>query len=305
MPSLRQLEYLVALYDKRHFRRAAETVGVSQPTLSAQLKAFERDLGATLVERGRAGVVFTPLGEEIVQIAHRIVRDMVEIRQKASSYGQDFGGTIRLGLPATIGPYLLPRMLPELHRTYPSLRLYVREEVPLTLPSALQEGRYDVLITPLPVKGAEFEVVPVFREPLFIAVAADHPLARSDEIKRSDLADQSILTLETGHHLHEQAEAMCEEFGARLRFDFEGTSLDTLRQMVAMGVGLSLLPGLYVRSSVAQDTSVKALKIRGRSLFRTIGVVWRRKSTLGAQYEKLANYVAKTIAREFPDFPRL
>lgn len=223
----------------------------------------------------------------------------------ASSYGHDFGGTIRLGLPPTIGPFLLPRMLPNLHRTYPDLRLYVREEVPKTLPSALQEGRHDVLITPLPVKGAELAVTPVFREPLYVAVAADHPLARAEDIVRSDLAGQSILTLEAGHHLHEQAEAICEEFGARIRFDFEGTSLDTLRQMVAMGVGLSLLPGLYVRSTVDQDRSVKALKIRDRALFRTIGVVWRRSSTLGAQYERLAGYVAETVARDFPDFPRL
>jgi len=258
MPSLKQLEYLVALHEKRHFRRAAERAGVSQPTLSAQLKALEQDLGGTLVERSRSGVVFTPLGKEVVRIAHRILRDIGEIRQMASNYGHDFGGTIRLGLPPTIGPYLLPRVLPNLHRTYPDLRLYVREEVPKTLPSALQEGRHDVLITPLPVKGAEVTVLPVFREPLFVVVAADHPLARAEDIVRSDLAGQSILTLETGHHLHEQAEAICEEFGARLRFDFEGTSLDTLRQMVAMGVGLSLLPGLYVRSAIDQDTGVKA-----------------------------------------------
>jgi LysR family hydrogen peroxide-inducible transcriptional activator len=196
-------------------------------------------------------------------------------------------------------------MLPDLHRNYPSLRLHVREEVPVALPVALQDGRYDVLITPLPIRGAELAVEPVFREPLYIAVAADHPLAQKDEIARSELAGQSILTLETGHQLHEQAEAMCEEFGARLRFDFEGTSLDTLRQMVAMGVGFSLLPGLYVRSMLEQDTSVKALRIRERSIFRTIGVAWRQTSSLGGQYRKLAGYVAETVEREFPEFPRL
>jgi LysR family hydrogen peroxide-inducible transcriptional activator len=196
-------------------------------------------------------------------------------------------------------------MLPDLHRSYPRLRLYVREEVPLTLPTALQDGRYDVLITPLPVRGAELTVAPVFREPLYIAVAADDPLARGDEISRADLAGRSILTLETGHHLHEQAEAMCAELGARLRFDFEGTSLDTLRQMVAMGVGFSLLPGLFVHTMLEGDKSIKALRIRGRALFRTIGIAWRRSSSLGLHYRKLADHVAETVKREFPEFPLL
>jgi LysR family hydrogen peroxide-inducible transcriptional activator len=212
---------------------------------------------------------------------------------------------MRLGLPSTIGPYLLPRMVPQLHCTYPNLRLYVRENLPLALPSALQDGRLDVIITPLPVREAELTVVPVFREPMYLAVAVDHPLAKHEEITRADLTGQSILTLEAGQHLHEQAKAMCEEFGARLRSDFEGTSLDTLRQMVAMGAGLTFLPGLYVRTMLEQDSSVKALRIRGRAIARTIGVVWRRNSALGEQYGKLARYVAETVEREFPDFPRL
>ena len=114
MPSIRQLEYLVALHEKRHFRRAAERAGISQPTLSAQLKDLEADLGAQLVERSRAGVIFTPVGTEVVEIARRIIRDVDEIRQLVASYGQEFGGTMRLGLPSTIGPYLLPRMVPRL-----------------------------------------------------------------------------------------------------------------------------------------------------------------------------------------------
>lgn len=305
MPSLRQIEYLVALHETRHFRRAAEQVGVSQPTLSAQLKTMEARLGAQLVERNRSGVVFTPLGERLMDNARRILREVQEIRETALSYGQDFGGTIRLGLPPTIGPYLLPRMLPDLHTTYPDLRLYVREEIPHRLPRALQDGRFDVLITPLPVRGQDLESLPVFREPLFIAMAADHPLAAKAELERDDLNGQSILTLEAGHQLHEQAEAMCEEFGAQLMFDFEGTSLDTLRHMVAMGTGLSFLPGLYVRSVLERDEAVRALQIRARAIYRTIGLVWRRTSALSGQYRKLADHVREAIERDFPEFPRL
>jgi LysR family hydrogen peroxide-inducible transcriptional activator len=302
MPSLRQIEYLVALYEARHFRRAAEQVGVSQPTLSAQLKALEERLGGQLVERSRSRVVFTALGERIIENARRILRDVREMRETALSYGQEFGGTIRLGLPPTIGPYLLPRMLPQLHNDYPSLRLYVREQVPQTLPQSLQDGRYDVLVTPLPVRGADLESLPVFREPLYIAIPADHPLAAKSEIERADLNGQSILALEAGYQLHEQAEAMCEEFGARLLFDFEGTSLDTLRQMVGMGMGFSFLPGLYVKSVLAMDQSVEARQIKGRAISRTIGLVWRQTSGLDAQYRKLAGFVGETIARDFPDF---
>ncbi len=305
MPSIRQIEYLVALSETRHFRRAAELVGVSQPTLSAQLKTLEGRLGGQLVERSRSGVIFTPLGEQILDHARRILREVQDIRETALSYSEEFGGTIRLGLPPTIGPYLLPRMLPNLHRAYPKLRLHVREEVPQTLPRSLQDGRYDVLITPLPVRGQEFESVPVFREPLFLVMASDHPLAKKKEIERADLSGQSILTLEAGHQLHEQVEAICEEFGARLRFDFEGTSLDTLRQMVGMGAGLSFLPGLYVRSALSLDRSVRAHQIKRRAIYRTIGLVWRQTSALASQYEMLADHVHETVKREFPDFVRV
>lgn len=305
MLSFRQLQYLMALSETRHFRRAAEQVGASQPTLSAQLKTMEERLGVQLVERSRSRVVLTGAGERILEPARRILRDLDEIREIAVSYGHAFGGTIRLGLPPTIGPYLLPRMVPQLHELYPDLRLYVREQTPQTLPRALADGRFDVLVMPLPVQGAELDVVPVFREPLYLVVPVDHPLAAKPEIRRADLRGRSILTLGAGHQLHEQTEAMCEEFGARLRFDFEGTSLDTLRQMVGMGMGLSFLPGLYVRTVLNTDTSLSARRIEGRTVTRTIGVVWRQSSSLADRYRMFADYVRDTIARDFPDFVRL
>lgn len=305
MPSIRQLEYLAALHTTRHFRRAAESVGVSQPTLSAQLKVLEERLGVQLVERDRSSVIFTPVGEEILGVARSVLRDVQEIRDVAASQRGEFGGLIRLGLPPTIGPYLLPRMLPELHKTYPKLKLYVREEVPQILPNSLTEGRHDVLITPLPVIGSEFETVAVFREPLVIVAPADHPLAAMPTIDRIQLRGQSILSLEAGHQLHEQVEAICEDFGAELLLDFEGTSLDTLRQMVAIGMGLSFLPGLYVEATLGNDTSVKALTLKGRSLFRTIGLVWRRTSARSNEFKKLADYTRETVKRDFPDFPIL
>ncbi len=305
MPSLRQLEYLLAIAAERHFRRAAERAGVSQPTLSAQLSALEERLGVQLVERSRSGVMLTPAGEGIETIARRVLRDVQEIKDVAAGQKGELSGVVRLGLPPTIGPYLLPRLLPKLHKAYPQLKLYVREEVPQSLPSTLQDGGHDVVIMPVPVRSGDLVSTALFREPLYLAVPADHPLAAREEVERNDLRGQSILTLETGHQLREQVEAICDEFGADLLVDFEGTSLDTLRQMVGMGMGLSFLPGLYVHTSLDKDSSVRALQLRGRSLYRTIGIAWRKTSARSTEFEKLARHVQDGMKRSFPGFSLL
>lgn len=303
MPSLRQLEYLVALSEARHFRRAAEKAGVSQPTLSAQLGTLEQRLGVQLVERSRSKVILTPVGAEIERIARRILTGVQEIRDTAAGQGQELAGMIRLGLPPTIGPYLLPRLLPRLHKSYPDLKLYVREEVPQSLPVSLEEGNHDIVVMPIPVRGAELESLPLFREPLYLAVPSDHVLAEKDTVERKDLRNQSILTLESGHQLREQVDAICEEFGADVLSNFEGTSLDTLRQMVGMGMGLSFLPGLYVHSTLRNDSSVKAMELKGRSISRTIGMLWRKTSAREAEFSKLADHIRDAVRRSFPKVP--
>lgn len=150
--------------------------------------------------------------------------------------------------------------------------------------------------------GSSLKTLAVFREPLFIAIPADHPLAKKRAIVRNDLKGQSILALESGHQLQKQVEAVCEEVRANLMLDYEGTSLDTLREMVGMGMGLSFLPGLYVRSSLGQDPSVKVSELEDRSLHRTIGLVWRKSSYRGSEFETLAVHLRNTIQRDFADF---
>lgn len=302
MPSLRQLQYLLAVDDQRHFRRAAAKVGVSQPTLSAQLNTLEQTLGAQLVERSRSRVLLTPVGREIAEIARRILRDVQEIRDVATHKLGEPGGTIRLGLPPTIGPYLLPRVVPRIHRAYPDLKLYVREDVPLNLPDGLDQGKYDVVIMPVPVRDEGLEMVRLFREPLHLVVPADSDLSARDQIERRELKNRSILTLETGHHLREQVQSLCEEFGAELRSEFEGTSLDTVRQMVGMGMGLSFLPGLYVHSVLSRDNSVKSIGLKGRALYRTIGLLWRDTSARKPEFEQLAQHIRDTVRRSFSQF---
>lgn len=302
MPSLRQLEYLLAIDEQRHFRRAAAKTGVSQPTLSAQLGALEEALGAQLVERNRSRVLLTPVGREIAEIARRIVRDVQEIRDVATHKLGEPGGTIRLGLPSTIGPYLLPRVVPRIHRAYPDLKLYVREDIPLNLPDGLDQGKYDVVIMPVPVRDEGLEMVRLFREPLYLVVPADSELSARDQIERKELKHRSILTLETGHHLREQVESLCKEFGAELHTDYEGTSLDTVRQMVGMGMGLSFLPGLYVHSTLSRDSSVKSINLKGRALYRTIGLLWRNTSARKPEFEQLAQHIRETVKKSFSTF---
>jgi LysR family transcriptional regulator, hydrogen peroxide-inducible genes activator len=304
VPNIRQLEYLVALADTLNFRRAAERTNTTQPTLSEQLKALEERLGAQLVERGRTRVMMTPIGQQVVEIARRILRDTNEIRQLAASGGKELSGILRLGLPPTIGPYLLPMVLPALHKSFPDLKLYIREDLPEVLPRALEEGSLDIVITVLPVPEAEFVSRSLFREPLFLVVGADHPLASKPEVQRSDLNGQDVLALGRGHQLHNVVVALCEEFGARLRYDYEGTSLDTLREMVVMGLGMTFLPGLYVRREILADPSLKVLELHGRSIYRHIGIAWRKSSALQATYEQLAGFFGKVVERELADLAK-
>lgn len=301
MPSIRQLEYLVAIADTLHFRRAAERCNTTQPTLSEQLKALEDRLGAQLVERDRSRVVLTSVGTQAVAIARRILRDVEEMKSVSATGGRELAGLLRLGLPPTIGPYLLPHVLPELHARYPELRLFIRESLPSLLPGALEDGSLDVIITMLPLRQGDFETAQLFREPLILAVAADHPLASRGQIERRDLAGLDVLTLGPGHQLHDVVQSLCEEFGARLREDFAGTSLDTLREMVVMGLGVTFLPGLYVRREILNDPSLKLIEIKGRTTSRTVGMAWRKASAQQGSYAKLADFFQQAVAGKFSD----
>lgn len=303
MPTLRQLEYLVAVADTRHFGRAAERVHITQPTLSEQLRALEQRLGVQLVERSRSNVVVTPLGFEVVEVARRMLRDAQRMRDITGYTGSGMGGVVRLGLPSTIGPYLLPRVVPHLHALYPQLKLYVREELPHVLPRGLAEGVHDVIVAPLPVAQSGFKEAVLFEEPLYLAVPIDHELARRDSIKAHDLAGVDLLALGPGHQLREIVVNLAAESGANIRFDYEGTSLDTLREMMATGLGVSLLPGLYVRSVVRNDPRFKTFEIGRRGLKRTIGMLWRKTKATQPNFERLAALFRETVEQEFAVAP--
>lgn len=301
MPTLQQLRYLVAVAETLHFRRAAELTHVTQPTLSGQLRELEQKLGVQLVERSRAKVILTPIGKEIASRGRAVLRDVQDIVELAKHGQSILGGTIRIGVLQSLGPYLLPHILPELHQNYPNLKLYVREGMPQALLNGVDGGSLDLLLFPLPVAGADLQTVRLFREPLWIVAPCDHELAAKEHAERSDLKGETIMALERGHRLHDQVRQLCEQYGANLALDYEGTSLDTLRQMVGMGMGLSFLPALYVRSEVTQDDQVIAREMHSRAPFRMIGMIWRRHSARQEEFLTLAGLIRGILKGRVPE----
>jgi len=298
---MQQLRYLVAVADQLHFRRAAEACNVTQPTLSAQIKELELRLDTILVERSRSKVMMTPTGKEIAERGRRILREVAEIESIAKSQKALLSSVIRLGVVQTVGSYFLPLVIPDLHRQYPKLGLYVREGLPDVLLPSLEDGSLDLLIFPLPVTRAELETMPLFREPIQVVVPSDHRLASETEIDPVMLRGEIILSLEPGHRLYELVRKISDDYGVELSHDYEGTSLDTLRQMVATGMGLSLMPALYVKSEVAHQDLVVARPFRGTAPSRTIGMVWRKGTSREEEYRLLSSLLCKSLMDRSPE----
>ncbi|MEO1093076.1 MAG: LysR substrate-binding domain-containing protein [Pseudomonadota bacterium] len=302
MPTLQQLRYLVAVADTAHFRRAAERCHVSQPTLSGQLKELEARLQGQLVERDRrARVVLTPLGREVVGRARRALREVEDIRDLARRGGPTPVGTTRLGALPTLGAYFLSLVVPDLHRAFPELKLFVREGSHDGLLAGLDDGQLDALLFPLPVRGDHLETTPLLGEPLLIVVPSDHPLAREQAIGPERLRGETVLALEPGYRLHVQVEELCESFGAQLSRDFEGTSLDTLRLMVGMGMGIAFLPALYVRSEARKDPAVVVVQLVPEPPERLVGLVWRKRSARSEAFHTLAEHMRSVFRASVPD----
>ncbi len=210
-----------------------------------------------------------------------------------------FSGTFRLGILSTLGPYLLPHILPSLHEKYPDLRLYIREGMPDAQVQDLEDGKLDLLAFPLPINRTEIETARLFREPLQVVVPREHPLAGRQAIQREDLRGETVLALARGHRLHDQVHDLCDEFNANMSLDFEGTSLDTLRQMVSMGLGISFLPMLYVLAETERARSVSVIPVNRNSPSRMIGLAWRRKSSHRSDYQDLASFIRDAM-RQVP-----
>ena len=299
--TLKQLRYLLAIAETLHFRRAAELCGVSQPALSAQIQNLEAMLGVRLVERSRSGVCLSPVGREVTRRAQRIKEETQGIIDLTAGAKSGLAGIIRLGTKVTLGPYLLPHVVAALHRQHKELKLYVRESAPLDLEPELAQGRHDVLLSELAPTSAEHETKRLFREPLYLALAVDHPLAREKSVAVKSLRGLDVLSLGPQYHLHEQINALCRDFGARLVRDYEGTSLDALRQMVGMGMGIAFLPALYTHSEIKANSEVVVKPLTGRLVTRPVGLIWRKNAGRVSAYETMADVIIDVARKNFKD----
>jgi LysR family hydrogen peroxide-inducible transcriptional activator len=275
--TLQELRYLVALADKGHFARAAEACHVGQPTLSTQLRKLEDYLGVTLFERNKHHLRPTPVGNQIIERARRVLSVIDEIRELASNDRDPMSGPLRLGVIPTLGPYLVPHLLPAIRASYRNLHLYLREDLTGNLLERLRHGSLDVLLLALPVRGDDIEALPLFREAFVVALPMGHPLAGLDRIDETALASENVLLLEEGHCMRDQALAICGATSSEQREELKATSIETLRQMVAAGVGCTLLPRLAAIPGVGSVNHgmVEIRSFRTPEPTRTLGLVWR------------------------------
>jgi LysR family transcriptional regulator, hydrogen peroxide-inducible genes activator len=273
---LKDLRYLVAVADCRHFGKAAERCFVSQPTLSAQLKKLEEYLGVQLIERQPNNVSLTEAGNQIVSRARRILEASDEVVTLARSHRDPLAGRLRVALLPTIGPYLLPRIAPPLRKAMPRLELQLYEYQTGPMLEKLQGGELDVGILALPVDLEGLEARELFVEPFIVALPDQHKLTKRDSVKIDDLKDETLLLLEDGHCLRDQALEVCSRIGVQEKQDFRATSLETLRQMVATGAGLTLLPELASRGAYGNAKGVVIRPFAKPAPSRHVGAVWRK-----------------------------
>jgi LysR family hydrogen peroxide-inducible transcriptional activator len=296
--TLQELKYLVALADHGHFGRAAEACFITQSTLSTQIKKLEDFLGVTLFDRSLKRVTPTPIGREILQAARNIVEESERIRELAKHAQDPMERTLHLGVIPTLGPYYLPHALTLVHRKHPGLRLLLREEMTPQILEHLVDGKLDAGLLALPVTDDSLHVESLFYEPFYAALPAGHALAKRDVLKVSDIMAEKLLLLDEGHCLRDQALDVCGT-GSRGREEVRATSLETLRQMVGMGLGLTLLPALAVDAAPRlTKKTVETRPFKKPAPGRTIGLVWRKRAPFPETFERLAATLKASLPTE-------
>jgi LysR family transcriptional regulator, hydrogen peroxide-inducible genes activator len=301
--NLRDLRYLVALADLKHFGRAAEACFVSQPTLSTQLKKFEDELGVPLIERNPRNVLLTDVGEAVVARARVMLREADEIRNIARRAKDPESGMVKLGIFPTLGPYLLPHIVPNIVKRFPKLELILVEEKTETILRKLNEGELDCAILALPLHEDNLHVEFLFEEDFILAVPKSHAFAKQKKARLADLAEEKLLLLDDGHCLRDQALEVCHMAGAGEKSGFRATSLETLRHMVAANVGMTLLPALTVHPPAPVSSAVVLIPFFDPPPHRRIAMVWRRTSALTAFLHQLVPLV-KSIPKSLLHAPK-
>jgi LysR family transcriptional regulator, hydrogen peroxide-inducible genes activator len=301
LPSLKQLEYLAALAETQHFARASDLCNVTPSTLSAGIKDLEDVLGIALAERTKRKVLMTPLGEEIAARAVLLLRDAEDIMELATSQREPMTGPMKLGVIPTIGPFLLPSILPDLADTYPDLRLYLIEDKTDPLLAKLRAGGIDLALIALPFETEGLTTRVLFEDGFRFACHASHPLASRDQITDDDLVDQSLLLLEEGHCLRGHALDACHARSSparasRVRVEFEATSLHTLVQMTAQAMGVTLLPQIAIDANITGMSDIRLIPLASAEA-RKIGLVWRATSSRAHEFSLMADRIVTQRAQ--------
>ena len=288
LPTIKQLQYLVALHEHGHFGKAAEASFVSQSTLSAGIRELETLLGVTLVERSRRVVRFTPLGDKVVAKAHQLLREAEELSDLVQASGKPLSGELRMSVIPTIAPFLLPRILPRLRKERPALKLFLREETSADAIESLHHGRADCVLLALPFATGDVDYEHIADDRLFVALPKDEPRDPPETVTISMLEEGQLLLLEDGHCLKDHALAACNRPELSASATMIGTSLHTLVQMVDNGLGMTILPQMALDAGILQNTDVIARPLKSETASRQIALVWRRNSPRADEFRLLA-----------------
>jgi LysR family transcriptional regulator, hydrogen peroxide-inducible genes activator len=288
LPSLKQMEYLVALAEKQHFGKASDLCNVTHSTLSAGIRDLEKVLGISLAERTKRKVIMAPLGMEIAERARLVLRDAQDIMELAAAHRETMTGEMKLGVIPTIGPFLLPRVLPALNAAYPKLRVYLLEEQTAILLAQLRAGDIDLALIALPFETGDLVTRVLFEDVFQFACHANHSLADRETIVEGDLIDQPLLLLAQGHCLRGHALNACRIHEGEIRPQFEATSMHTLVHMVAAEVGVTLVPQLAIDANITAGTNIRLLPLSPEAS-RQIGLAWRSSSPRADEFETMAN----------------
>ena len=296
-PSIKQLEYFLTVARASSFRGAAEQLGLSQPALTVQIAALEAVLGMQLFDRSRAGTLLSPAGRELLPLAREILDQFQQLVDFSEQAQHEMAGTIRLGVSPTIGPYLLPRVLPVLHQRFPFLKLHIQEDVPRKLEAGLEAGDYDLILTVLPMNAGNNRIRALFTESIHAVFRTDHPLAKKEKLRGRDLHQQDVINIDDTHHLHRQLVTLCDKYGAHLLRQQEANTLSTMRLMAMMGMGIAFLPELFVQAELNQSESLMSVRLEDEELTRTHIALWRKSAASKPLFQKLS-YEIKAIALE-------
>lgn len=295
LPTIKQLQYLVALHEHGHFGKAAEACFVTQSTLSAGLRELETLIGVTLVERNRRVVRFTALGERIVEKARRVLREAEELGDMVRAAGKPLSGDLRMSVIPTIAPFLLPRILPRLRRDWPDLKLYLREETSGAACESLNHGRADCVLLALPYACGDVESETLFEDRLFVAYPGNE--LPPETVTPETIDEKRLLLLEDGHCLKDHALSACNRPELRANAAMLGTSLHTLVQMVDNGLGVTMLPEMAIEANILANTGITARPLVAAHPSRSIALAWRKASPRGKEFELLANVLREVTGR--------